>query len=158
MKKGKVLWTCATLGFTLSAVSVILMMLPIQSVITGVIFWLGVLTGIILYIITACVMSGETKKDISKVPGILRFFSNIPAIITDILMIVSLILTIYFAMDYRSNQTAAAIILFVFILSFYMHFMLNGKVFKCIYNARKEGRARKKEEKADEGIKELFLE
>lgn len=92
---------------------------------TGVIFWLGMLVGIVGYILFFGKKYGS--------PNITKMFQNIPAIVADVVFVLSLAGTIYSAIHFEINQWIAVTALFLLILSLYSHFLFNGKVFQHVY-------------------------
>ena len=138
MGKSKGLFFISSAAFVISSLSVLMMILEISDILPGIVFWAGMIAGIVFYILSVKYM--PVKKGKGGLPGGLHFFSNRPALVTDIVMIICLGLTIYFAVNFRSNQTIAAVILFLLILSVYAHFLFNGKVYKYIFRKNeKEG-------------------
>ncbi len=132
--KVRVLFIISSLAFLASSFSVILMLLTTAPFVTGIVFWSGMILGIIFYIIAYRAMPRKAKGTTGReIPAALRFFSSKLTIITDALIAICLALTIYFAINYQSNQTVAAIILFLFIASVYAHFLFNGKVYRYCF-------------------------
>ena len=74
---------------------------------------------------------GATKK---SRPGMFRFFSNMPAKIVDILMMVSLVLLVCFIAFFSENYLIY-IFLSTTIFSFFMHCVLNGENYRYITNS-----------------------
>lgn len=129
MNKSKTYLISAGLAFTVSACSVILTMLDMQAIVCGLCFWGGLLAGAVLYSLSVKALP-EKKEEAGKiVRRMSAFFSNKAAGIMDVILVVSLVLTILFYVRYGSSQTAAAYILFVFVWSVYGHFLFNGRVF-----------------------------
>ncbi|WP_346911245.1 hypothetical protein [Faecalicatena orotica] len=98
----------------------------------GVLFWLGILGGVISYIIFF-------RRTFRK-PNVLKFFSNKPAVIADIVFIISLAATIFLVCTNSANQIAAVMFVFLLVLSLYSHFLLNGKIFTAILIENKKGK------------------
>ncbi|MBR2589498.1 MAG: hypothetical protein IKE65_01080 [Clostridia bacterium] len=99
------------------------------SIIIGIIFWLGLIAGIIL-----CVLLSKQRKaagfDEGKI-GLIGFFSNKAAIVFDCLMIVSCIASIVFIV-LKSQLFIGFISIALFFFSLEMHCVLNGKNYKYI--------------------------
>lgn len=142
-KKSKML-SCSITAFVISAMSVIVIMgagyiadnqentANIMGTIAGILFWAGLIAGGILYALALKKIPKQIRVIQGIRPGILHFFSNMQATVADIIMIISIVLTIYFAMNDKSNQAIAAVVLFIMLLSIYAHCLLNGKVFRYI--------------------------
>lgn len=106
----------------------------------GIIFWLGLAAGITGYIllvrkIKAGHVQGteETRQEKGRLT-VFRFFSNPPAGIMDIVMIIGMAGTIYCAVNITVNQMAAAVFLLMLLAGIYLHFLLNGNIYRYIWN------------------------
>lgn len=137
MKTSKTLLGASAIAFIVSSFSVILILMEISDIVSGIVFWVGLLGGILFYMFALKSLPEKTKR--YKIPAIFRYFSNKQAIVIDSIMFISLFITIYFTVNYRSNQTIAAVILFLLILNVYGHFLVNGKVYKYIKKNKKGG-------------------
>ena len=135
MSKSKILFWSSAVAFIISSFSVILMLLEVSDIFSGIVFWAGMLIGTILYVISYKLLNAKKRK--SRIPAVFRFFSNKTALVIDIIMLLCLIITIYYAVNYRSNQMIAGVILFLLILSAYGHFLFNVKVYKYIIKKKK---------------------
>ena len=112
----------------------------IMAYAVGVLFWLGLIVGYILFFS----LNKRRKKDKKFVykfksrPGIFVFFSNKYAFVIDIAMIAMLIFTVIFSfiplMNYSLSVVSASILLFLI----HMHCLLNGVNFKYILSITKE--------------------
>lgn len=149
MKNIKLLFGLTAGFFFISAVSVLLTPFSVNEngsletigYVSGVLFWAGLILGIAAYLM----LIREYKKMAvaEEVPKrkIYCYVGNNPvAAAADILFAVSLIVTIYAAVNIRFHQTAALVFLFLLVVSFYAHFLFNGKVFRYLYrnNLRRE--------------------
>lgn len=128
-RKSGVWFVLAAVAFLISSLSVIAVMAAAPPLLNGLAFWLGLLLGILMYVVALVSLPERGRKKGRRIPGLFRFFSNPPAIAADTVMILSLLLTIYFGVNIGSNQTAAGVILFLLICSIYAHVLLNGKVY-----------------------------
>lgn len=100
----------------------------------GVMFWAGLIVGIAGYVLLYRVSKEKLPKEIleqGKI-GALRFFSNQVSKITDALLIIGLAGTIYCVINTDANQILAMGFLFILLASVYLHFLLNGKLYKYI--------------------------
>lgn len=108
--------------------------------IVGVSFWstfaLSVITTILLNVRRRkCLKAtGKLKKER---PGIIRFFSNLPAKIADIIMVISLIALVIVMMFFSENYIIY-VLLSVTLFSFLMHCVLNGENYRYIITLGKE--------------------
>lgn len=106
------------------------------DILTGLIFWLGLIFGSVLYVIFSreCkkwYKNNKGNKDIYKEKkiGLISFFSNRMALVADICLIISILLfaVLMIFTDRTSYICFISIMLLVF--SFTMHCILNGKSF-----------------------------
>ena len=101
----------------------------------GVMFWLGMIAGIIGYILLySQYKKKRTEKTKRKLPSPLRFFSNRPAQVMDAVLIIGLIGTIYCIVNVTADQIVAAAFLLLALAGIYAHFLLNGNVYQYIRN------------------------
>ena len=103
----------------------------------GVLFWLGILGGVVSYILFF--------RKAYKGPNVLKFFSNKPAMAADVVLIISLAATIFLANRRNVNQIAVMMFIFLLVLSLYSHFLLNGKIFTAILIENKKGKGDSRE-------------
>lgn len=136
----------AVLCFT--PISIAVLLLPFAGegrealgVIVGILFWAGVLAGSLNYFFLYKRYRGkvEMEEQTSKIPAGLRFFSNPAAVKVDCVLLVSLVGVIYCMMAFQADTVLDFISLFLFITSFYLHFMVNGKIFQYIAQKKKKG-------------------
>ncbi len=139
----------ATIGmFLLTSVSVIFLLFPegnrsntmsVVSIITGVLFWIGILGGTGFYLFTYFSNREEIHSRIvkGKVPSFVRFYSNKYAAIADTLFFISLAVTVYSSIRINVNEIVQFISLIIFVTSTYAHFILNGKVFEYMFYLKK---------------------
>lgn len=116
--------------------------LNIVGYITGALFWFGLVAGSIVYMLVyrkekvRIQINGSGKKFI---PG-LCFFSNPPAKVMDIVLVIGIIGTIFCSVNLKVNQFVAIIFLVLLLTGVYAHFLLNGKVYQYIWNYKKENK------------------
>ena len=97
----------------------------------GALFWLGLLLGIAAYLFLARKAKPLTEQaGKRKLPSVICFFSNTPAIAADAVMIVSIAATIYCALHIEVNDFLAITALVFALAGVYAHFLFNGT---CIY-------------------------
>ena len=106
--------------------------MPIREVIASIVFWVMLIIGIAAQIMLYIIMRESIKSDFTtkkRKIGLICCFSNRYAAVADLLMIVSaVILTVSFIFTDASNYFNY-IILSVFVFSFSMHCILNGRKF-----------------------------
>lgn len=135
-------------AFMVSALSTVLVPFALDSegnlntagYAAGVMFWAGLIAGAAGYILLRRKESGRIRTAVQKrkLPSALCFFSNRPAMVTDIVMFIGVIGTIYCAVNITANQTAAVIFLLLALAGVYAHFLLNGKLYLYIWNSKPE--------------------
>ena len=136
------------LAFFLSSLSVVLVPfstskseeLNTVGYVSGALFWIGLLAGCAVYFYLYYrnrVMIQEVIEH-PKRPTVINFFSNRPGIITDIVMIISLAVSIYCAVKITVNSVIVLIFLFLLLISIYGHFLFNGKIYRYICNKQKK--------------------
>ena len=142
--QGKLLLYIQTGLFALCGIAVICMpfveytvstMNTVFSVIIGVAFWAGLLGGII------CDLLLSKKRKAASAqggrPGIITFFSNRLAKIADIAAAISFAASVAVLVS-GTTAAAGAIALGMFVFSFAMHCVLNGKNYHYITNSTEE--------------------
>lgn len=93
------------------------------------IFWLDLIIAVIMQIL----ISSKLKMKITKNRiGVVSFFQNRYAAIFDGLMIVSFIITVILLIKH-TNSFIVFFIISLFVISFEMHCILNGKYFNTIF-------------------------
>lgn len=109
--------------------------LPLKNIITGIIIWLSLASGIVSQILLSVRLKGKIKSDstIKKQKiGLITFISNRYAFIADALLAVSIILFILsiFLSPYFGYFNYIIWCILTFSLS--MHCILNGKIFNYL--------------------------
>lgn len=154
MKGIKIRFILAAVFFGVSGISVLLTPFSITEdgglgpagYASGIMFWAGLILGGTMYLL----LSREYKKtgtevEMPKNKILCYICSNPLAIAADFICAVSLIGTIYGAVNIRFNQKTALVFLFLLVTGIYAHFLFNGKVFRYLYSnnqgRRKEGKA-----------------
>lgn len=132
------------IAFLISSLSVILVPFSINKneelntagYVSGVLFWLGLLAGCGVYFYLYYKNRAMIQASIEhpKRPAVFIFFSNRPGIITDIVLIISLAVSIYCAVKITVNSVIVLIFLFLLLISIYGHFLFNGKIYRYICN------------------------
>ncbi len=106
----------------------------IIAIISGVLFWIGLIIAIVFGLLQN---KTTTNKDINNKIGLISFFSNKPAFVFDVILIVSFIAFVICLIINRMSNIAT-IIFSIFIFSFEMHCVFNGKNYKYIISKLEE--------------------
>lgn len=146
IKKG---FAGAMAAFLISAVSPLLIPFAVDSdgkldtagYAAGVMFWAGLVIGSIVYLSVSRKLKSEIREKPDgkkRLPSALCFFSNSPAAIMDIVLIVGLAGSVYITVNVIVNEVVAAGCLLLALAGIYGHFLFNGKVYQYIWNRRPE--------------------
>lgn len=111
--------------------------------VSGILFWGGLLAGIGGYILINKKTDFQRTEDMEEknVPDILKFFSNPPAKIMDVILIIGIMGTIYCAANTAVSEIIATIFLLFLLVGIYSHILLNGKIYQSIWeNTRMNNR------------------
>ncbi len=147
--------------FLMFAVSFLLMPLEsevptentsVYSLVAGLMFW----SSIIMVIVTQCVLAFRRKywfetHRIRKVRasqkiGVISFFENIYATVADIVSILSFIGFIVSTIVTHGTGYICYVLLSLFVFSFGMHCVLNGRIYYYVVNQNKYIQAVEKEQ------------
>lgn len=114
----------------------------------GLTFWIGTVFSLIFLVLTFVKYKKwnlqEHGDEIPRktLPGVIKFFSSTPAAVADGVFIASLISFIVLQFTKYSGTYAGFILLFLIIVSFNLHSILNGKIYKEIKKKTKRGEKR----------------
>lgn len=153
MKKNKMvgrkLCLLSMVGFLISALSVLL--LPFSgdssreemssvSITIGVLFWFGILLGILFYFMAWNHVRGD--KDYHKLkketePAIISFCSSKYAAINDIVLVISVITVAISAFFPVLPDMLVLIAMFLDVYTLCSHFLLNGRVYRFLFENKK---------------------
>ncbi len=103
----------------------------------GIAFWLGLLVGYAVFIVFNKKRKQDTDTKMKQRPGIVCFFSNRYATFFDVLLAISLIVTIV-CLIVPSYEVIMITALSLCLFSFHMHSILNGINFKYLTEVQKE--------------------
>lgn len=106
----------------------------IIAIISGVLFWIGLIIAIVFGLLQN---KTTTNKDSNNKIGLISFFSNKPAFVFDVILIVSFIAFVI-CLIINKVSNIATIIFSIFIFSFEMHCVFNGKNYKYIISKLEE--------------------
>lgn len=147
MKANKIMFNCSCILFALSALSLLLTVAGsfsgkppeiMTAVIAALLFWGGLLSAVVLLVIvnfrrkTDKTQSNNKKQRV----GAFCFFSNRIAMIFDVLTAVFFIAFVVTMFIPSVSDYISLILVVLFLISAYMHSMLNGVNFKYIYSAK----------------------
>ena len=114
--------------------------LNVLGYLAGGLFWTGLIGGIAGYMNLLKKYkrklkrrSSQPKEKTDKLPG-LQFFSNPPAKVVDVIMMAALVGTIYCISHAGVDPYVAILVVVLAIITIYAHFLLNGKVYRYIWN------------------------
>ena len=142
-------YACSLLFFVLSAVTVFLIPfsrkagsfeLSIGGYVLGVFFWLGILLGILSFGMTLSQLKKdpEYQKWAKGVPvGAIAFCKSKAGKISDIcfgIFVLALILMEWFMIV---PDFVELIFMFLILVSFYFHFLTNGRVYRYLFSEKK---------------------
>lgn len=139
MNKSRLLLLVSIAGFFVMSASFLLMPInagkpgaTLAKIVVGSLFWLGLSAGVVSQILLTKELKG-TLAAMKRSPrrkrgiGLITFLSNRYAAAADAVMVLSLILLILSLFLSRAFGYFCYIIWFVFLFSFSMHCVLNGK-------------------------------
>lgn len=146
--------------FLMLAVSFLLMPLgseiPTESISTytlvaGLMFWISIIMGIV----TQCVLAFRRKswyvihrikeERTSQKIGLVSFFQNIYATVADVVAILSLVGLVIAMIETQGTGYICYVFVSLFVFSFSMHCILNGKIYYYVINQNKMLQAIEKE-------------
>ena len=141
------MFTCSCVLFVLSALSLLLTVSGnfsgkppeiMTAVISASLFWGGLLLAIVLLVIVNIRRkSDKTQSNIRKQRvGAFCFFSNKIAMVFDILTAIFFIAAVVTMFIPSVSDYISLILVVLFLISAYMHSMLNGVNFKYIYSVK----------------------
>ncbi len=144
---GKCMFILYSLFLLMLSVSLLLMPMsdPVESesrvlqIISGGLFWLGLIGTVTAAVLMSrsCKKASHSGKDEVKGIGLIRFFKNTEALAADIVMFVAA-LSFIISRICTDELLLPFIFLSIFVFSFGMHCMLNGKNYISFKNKNKE--------------------
>lgn len=144
----KIIFGLTVLLFCISAISPVLIpfaidengMMNVMGYLSGGMFWFGLLSGGVLYIVLMIKAKPRRRgrRGKKQLPAIFRFFSNTVAKITDSLLIIGLCGTVYCSTGRVDSQIVVVIFLVLLLIGIYTHFLFNGKVYQYICNSKEK--------------------
>lgn len=140
--KSKVFLLASVICFFLMSVDFLIM--PISNniekdmrwfeILTGILFWLPLIAGIVLQVILSLNYKKNINKDMAdnKLFGAISFFKNKIAAVFDVISVISLITFIAMLIFTSATSYFCYILISLFVFSFCMHCILNGKIFNSL--------------------------
>ncbi len=147
MKKNKtdrILLGISIGGFAVLAISFMLMPVDGLGFAPGILFWSGLIIGVVLQIVLESRRSSlfakyKVKRETMQKArnGLLSFGSNRFALVADISLVVSLVATILSFILTKGTGYLCYLCLALLVFSFCMHCILNGRIYIYIKNQNK---------------------
>ena len=126
---------------------------PALAIFAGGLFWIGLLWGCFLYYLSyRKVKKTRSYQNLAATGriGALSFGSTREGLIADIVFIPGVLLSILVTFFMVLPSAVMLIAMWVTIVSFYGHFVFNGRTYKCIHKRKvKRYRAKEKKQTAD---------
>ena len=108
-----------------------------MTVLIGLVFWLSAIVG---YVMVAMANSerkwfikrkvdGNVKMNCRS--GITEFFTNVPATVADVAMIMSFLMFVIIGFTKWRYEYISYVLLFLLVFSLHMHCMFNGRIYKA---------------------------
>ncbi len=144
VNKSKILLLLSVICFLLMSVDFLIM--PIGNnieknmrwfeILTGILFWLPLIAGVVLQIIISFDYRKNINKDVTdnKLFGAISFFKNKIAVIFDVLSVISLVVLIVMLIFTSATSYFCYILISLFAFSFCMHCILNGKIYNSLFS------------------------
>ncbi len=156
---GKKLFYFSLFGYVLSALSVFALPisegentsgLSIGTALVGIVFWVGILIGSFCFFFTWKMIHSDKSYMNSKYetkPAYLHFFRDRKSIILDSILIIVWIVILLG--NYRNIFPDAVMLILMFsgLITLYLHFLINGRVFRYLFSNKKYERRRNNEGK-----------
>ena len=107
-------------------------------VLIGIVFWVSAITGYVLIALANAErrrfiyhkFDGKVKMDC--LPGIATFFTNIPATLADVTMMMSFLIFVVINFTSWRYDYISYVLLFLLVFSLNMHCLFNGRIYKTI--------------------------
>lgn len=151
-KNSRKLFLISMFGFLISSASVFAVaLIPANEkglskagMMTGILFWVGILLGVLFFTLSwnAVRNNGEYQKLKRKMkPGCISFGKTRGGFIADCLTVLFLIIVIVGNLVIQFPDIAMMFCIFIWLYSFCLHFLLNGRVYRYLSNYQrvKEG-------------------
>lgn len=123
------------------------------KIIVGLMFWLFLIVGVVTQIILLKKFKKHEKKKGKRRIGLLSFLQNREAAIFDLLCFIGLIAVAYISIFTDGTMYFAYVSMTVFVFSFCMHCILNGKIYNTLKKKPTQNPKINKEEKHNDKVK-----
>ena len=113
----------------------------ILQYVIGILFWAGLLAGSVFYIFLYRKYKNRIVTELpdGRVPAFLRFFSSPAAAATDLALILGIGGMVYCSLAEKPAEGLELASMFLLVTSLYLHFLVNGKIFRYISQSKKRG-------------------
>ena len=143
-KADRLLLGISIVGFAALALSFVLMPVEGLGFVPGMLFWGGLLIGVVLQVILEArrrslfAMFNVKRETMQKVRnGLLSFRSNSLASVADVFLIISAVATILAFILTKGIGYVCYVCLSLLVFSFCMHCILNGRIYIFVKNQKK---------------------
>ena len=143
-KADRLLLGISIVGFAALAISFVLMPVEGLGFVPGMLFWGGLLIGVVLQVILEArrrslfAMFNVKRETMQKVRnGLLSFRSNSLASVADVFLIISAVATILAFILTKGIGYVCYVCLSLLVFSFCMHCILNGRIYIFVKNQKK---------------------
>lgn len=102
----------------------------------GTVFWISAIAGYTMLLLANSERKWFLKNKVgidnkmNCLPGIITFFTNVPATIADVVAILSFVLMVIINFTDRRYDYISYVLLFLLALSLNMHCLFNGRIYK----------------------------
>lgn len=102
----------------------------------GTVFWISAIVGYTMLMLANSERKWFLKNKVgidnkmNCLPGIITFFTNVPATIADVVAILSFVLMVIINFTDRRYDYISYVLLFLLVLSLNMHCLFNGRIYK----------------------------
>lgn len=102
----------------------------------GTVFWISAIAGYTMLLLANSERKWFLKNKVgidnkmNCLPGIITFFTNVPATIADVVAILSFVLMVIINFTDRRYDYISYVLLFLLVLSLNMHCLFNGRIYK----------------------------
>lgn len=141
----RLFWFAVVFIFLMSA-SILLMPIAVQmgeqdrkmTALIGIIFWISAIVGYVLIAMANAerkwfiIRKGDGDVKMNCHPGIVTFFTNVPATVFDVTMVLSFLMFIIINFTDWRYEYITYVLLFLMVLSLNMHCLFNGRIYKAI--------------------------
>ena len=163
VKADRALLGLSMIGFFAMSVSFMLMPLESMRIIPGLMFWLGMIVGIVFQIVLALRRKaylsshkGKREENLKRFPGLISFCTCVEGIIADAACLASIIAAIPTFILTKGYGYACYVLVACVLFTFCLHCIFNGKIFFRLKNKSRAQHAlgQRKANLSDKGERE----